>query len=136
MALTEAESSELYLPNSLGLTSECTDLLRQLLHADPHQRIDIAGILADPWFRKGLPPGVLDMNAQFLSSTGTSCFQSQEGEGIGRRTYCSCAPPAGGLVLCRIHPDDRMHRLLLDVQMLPALVMISFCFSGTWSTDC
>jgi len=51
--------------------------LKQLLHPDPKQRIDTAGILAHPWFQTGLPQDALNMNQGFLRQP-RACSQSEE----------------------------------------------------------
>lgn len=77
--LKKMKNQEYYLPDSLGLTPECKNLLRQLLHPDWERRIKVAGIMADPWFRTDLPPDALHMNDRYIANTRT-CTQSEDGE--------------------------------------------------------
>ena len=35
------------------ISPPCEALLRRMLCVDPAQRIDIPGVLSDPWFRQG-----------------------------------------------------------------------------------
>jgi 5'-AMP-activated protein kinase catalytic alpha subunit len=54
------------IPQTTTLSPECHALLHQLLNPNPAERISVAGILENPWFRHGLEPGVLLMNEQWL----------------------------------------------------------------------
>jgi serine/threonine protein kinase len=47
------------LPNTTGLSTSCVDLLEQMLHPDPAQRITIEGIKQHPWFSVGLDPALM-----------------------------------------------------------------------------
>lgn len=76
--LKKMKGQEYFLPDSLGLTPECKNLLRQLLHPDWNERIKVAGIMADPWFRTDLPPDALNMNDRYIANTRT-CTQSEDG---------------------------------------------------------
>ena len=55
---------EYQIPEDVQLSQDLENLLRRMLAADPCRRISVAEILATPWFREGLPPGVIEMNAQ------------------------------------------------------------------------
>jgi len=59
------------------LSEGAQDILKQLLHPDPKERIDTAGILAHPWFQTGLPAEALTMNQGFLRQP-RACMQSEE----------------------------------------------------------
>lgn len=48
------------------LTNDCKDLLEQMLHPDPAQRITIEGIKDHPWFKVDLDPGLLALKAQCM----------------------------------------------------------------------
>ena len=76
--LKKMKNQEYYLPDSLGLTPECKNLLRQLLHPDWERRVKVGGIMADPWFRTDLPPDALNMNDRYIANTRT-CTQSEDG---------------------------------------------------------
>ena len=52
-------------PN-IPLSFEARSLVAAMLETEPKDRITMEGILADPWFQEGLPPGALDMNEVWL----------------------------------------------------------------------
>ena len=81
--LKKMKASDYYLPESLGLTSECKALLHKLLHPDWTKRVKIPEIMADAWFRTDLPPDALNMNDRYIANT-RSCTQSEDGEGLPR----------------------------------------------------
>jgi hypothetical protein len=91
------KASEYALPDSLGLTPECKALLKALLHPDSAQRITMAGIMADPWFRTDLPPDALTMNDRYIKNT-RKCAQSDQGAAApGQGTLCWCVLGARGV---------------------------------------
>ncbi|KAI7844120.1 hypothetical protein COHA_002258 [Chlorella ohadii] len=45
-----------WFPASMGLSSDCLDLLSRIFVGDPAQRIDLKGIQRHPWYLKNLPP--------------------------------------------------------------------------------
>ena len=49
-------------PPQVKASRECRDMLDRILVADPKKRITIPEIQRHPWYRKDLPPGVVDMN--------------------------------------------------------------------------
>eukprot|EP00879_Flechtneria_rotunda_P029286 GHRR01031625.1.p1 GENE.GHRR01031625.1~~GHRR01031625.1.p1 ORF type:complete len:152 (-),score=56.62 GHRR01031625.1:351-806(-) len=75
--LRKMKNQEYYLPDSLNLSPECKNLLKQLLHPEVEKRIKMQGIMADPWFRTDLPPDALNMNDKYLSQKQRSCPQSE-----------------------------------------------------------
>lgn len=81
--LKKMKASDYYLPESLGLTSECKALLHKLLHPDWTKRVKVPEIMADAWFRTDLPPDALNMNDRYIANT-RSCTQSEDGEGLPR----------------------------------------------------
>jgi serine/threonine-protein kinase SRK2 len=46
------------IPSNLKLSPECVDLMKRIFVADPTQRIDVAGVIAHPWFQQNLPDGL------------------------------------------------------------------------------
>lgn len=50
-------------PAGLQLSRECHDLMARIFVANPAQRISIEGIKRHPWFRKHLPPELMDDGA-------------------------------------------------------------------------
>lgn len=54
-------------PNSVPVSQECKDLIARILVGDPDRRITVDQILQHPWYVKGLPPGVIQMNTTCLS---------------------------------------------------------------------
>jgi serine/threonine-protein kinase SRK2 len=63
------KAQDYILPDSLNLTQECKTLLRALLQPDPSQRVSMAGILANPWFKADLRHDALTMNVHYLNSS-------------------------------------------------------------------
>jgi serine/threonine-protein kinase SRK2 len=57
-------------PNAI-VSPECKDLLARILIDNPDKRITVQQILRHPWYQKGLPPGVVEMN--------NTCLQLQQG---------------------------------------------------------
>ncbi|GIL70722.1 hypothetical protein Vretimale_3824 [Volvox reticuliferus] len=51
-----------HIPSSVRTSEDCRDLLSKILVADPSKRITIEEIYNHPWYLKGLPPGVREMN--------------------------------------------------------------------------
>ncbi|GIL46982.1 hypothetical protein Vafri_3829 [Volvox africanus] len=51
-----------HIPSGLRVSDECRDLLSKILVAEPAKRITIEGIYNHDWYKKGLPPGVREMN--------------------------------------------------------------------------
>lgn len=47
------------LQHRVAISDGCKDLLEQMLHPDPAQRITIEGIKQHPWFLENLTPGML-----------------------------------------------------------------------------
>lgn len=76
--LKKMKAQDYYLPDSLGLTSECKSLLQKLLHPDWTKRCKIPEIMQDPWFRTDLPPDALNMNDRYIANT-RACTQSEDG---------------------------------------------------------
>jgi len=98
--LKKMKGQEYYLPDSLGLTPECKNLLRQLLHPDWEKRVKIAGIMADPWFRTDLPPDALNMNDRYIANTRT-CTQTEDGEcGVTLHAPLSIEHTGCGVAAC------------------------------------
>lgn len=56
----------------LELSQEGRDLLRRMLTVDPARRITTAQIMAHPWYRQGLPPGVDGYNEQLAVAPNTT----------------------------------------------------------------
>lgn len=54
------------IPEELGLSEDCKDLLRRMLLPEPHKRITTEGILDHPWFNTNLPPEAATMNDRCL----------------------------------------------------------------------
>ncbi|MEW5304040.1 MAG: hypothetical protein WDW38_003165 [Sanguina aurantia] len=50
------------IPAHIRLSDECKNLLSRILVADPQKRISVDSIYNHPWYCKGLPPGVREMN--------------------------------------------------------------------------
>ncbi|KAK9830625.1 hypothetical protein WJX81_006668 [Elliptochloris bilobata] len=55
------------LPPNKVVSDECKDLLRQILVAEPSERITMAEIQRHPWFVRDLPEGVAQMNSALLA---------------------------------------------------------------------
>ena len=54
------------LPGHVAMSADCRDLLSQILVADPARRITVPAILRHPWFLRGLPDGVAEMNDRLV----------------------------------------------------------------------
>lgn len=63
-------------PPNVDPSPELQDLLGRILTSDPAKRITIAEIFEHPWFRKDLPPGVREMNANMRSHS--SGYQTED----------------------------------------------------------
>lgn len=50
------------LPSHVAMSLDCRDLLARILVADPARRLTVPQILQHPWFTRGLPEGVAEMN--------------------------------------------------------------------------
>jgi len=59
------------------LSQECKQLLEDLLHPNPAERISIEGIRQCPWFLQGLPATAFDMTAHFLNRP-SPCVRTQQ----------------------------------------------------------
>jgi serine/threonine-protein kinase SRK2 len=66
------------IPQTTILSPECHALLHQLLNPNPAERISVEGIIANPWFRQDLEPGVLEMNEQYLQLEPPVAHQTDE----------------------------------------------------------
>lgn len=53
-------------PQSVPVSDGCKDLISKILVGDPDRRITVQQILQHPWYKQGLPPGVVEMNATCL----------------------------------------------------------------------
>ena len=53
------------------VSTECLDILRRVLVADPSRRITMEEIKTHKWFTRGLPPGALEMNEFLLQGLST-----------------------------------------------------------------
>jgi len=53
------------------ISSECLDMLKRMLVAEPAQRISMAEIKSHKWFTRGMPPGALEMNEFLLQGLST-----------------------------------------------------------------
>ena len=53
------------------MSSECLDILKRVLVADPSRRIAMEEIKVHKWFTRGLPPGALEMNEFLLQGLST-----------------------------------------------------------------
>lgn len=58
------------IPEGLGISHQCRDLLTSMLRREPSQRITIADICAHPWFITGLPenPPAISTNNQYIEA--------------------------------------------------------------------
>ena len=54
------------LPSHVAMSADCRNLLSRILVADPGARMTVPHILAHPWFLRGLPPGVAEMNDRLV----------------------------------------------------------------------
>lgn len=75
--LRKMKSQDYQLPESLHLTPECRNLLKQMLQPDPKQRIKMAEIMKDPWFLTHLPPNAINMNDGYLAKP-RPCHQTED----------------------------------------------------------
>lgn len=70
---------EYTFPQSVPVSDDCKDLVSRILVGDPDRRITVQQILQHPWYLKGLPPGVIDMNTTCLSlQQDSSAMQTAE----------------------------------------------------------
>ena len=65
-------------PDKPEVSPELKDLIRRILVADPQRRANIPDIIAHPWFSKGLPRGVLDMNDKLVAERQHAGYQTEE----------------------------------------------------------
>ena len=54
------------LPSHVAMSLDCRDLLAGILVAEPARRLTVPQILQHPWFLRGLPEGVADMNNRLV----------------------------------------------------------------------
>lgn len=66
------------IPANIGISEECTDLVRQMLLPNPRQRITLDGIMKHPWFRINLPPEASAMNANYLAARPLPGVQTED----------------------------------------------------------
>ncbi|KAK9837894.1 hypothetical protein WJX74_007403 [Apatococcus lobatus] len=66
------------IPDKPETSPELKDLIRRILVADPKHRATILDIIAHPWFSKGLPRGVLDMNNKLVAEKQHAGYQTEE----------------------------------------------------------
>lgn len=59
------------VPSHPQVSTECLDILRRVLVADPQRRISMEEIKTHKWFTRGLPPGALEMNEFLLQGLST-----------------------------------------------------------------
>ncbi|KAK9861780.1 hypothetical protein WJX84_011716, partial [Apatococcus fuscideae] len=65
------------IPDNPPTSPELKDLLSKILVVDPKHRATIADIIRHPWFSRGLPKGVLDMNDKLVAEKQHAGYQSE-----------------------------------------------------------
>lgn len=70
------------LPSHVAVSADCRDLLARILVADPDQRLKVPQILAHPWFRRGLPEGVAEMNDRLVPPLASQIRTFSMPEGV------------------------------------------------------
>ncbi len=71
------KSQDYRFPSSPQTSPELKDLISKILVADPQRRATIKDIIAHPWFSKGLPRGVLEMNDRLVQEGQHAGYQSE-----------------------------------------------------------
>ncbi len=71
------------------VSTECLDILRRVLVADPTRRISMEEIKTHKWFSRGLPPGALEMNEFLLQGLSTMDDVSSFPTAISQNIVCT-----------------------------------------------
>lgn len=86
------------IPEELGLSEDCKDLLRRMLLPEPHKRITTEDILEHPWFNTNLPPEAATMNDRCLllpPLPGVPCPEVIRQMVLAARPVCSSSSVGG-----------------------------------------
>ena len=137
------------LPGHVAMSANCRDLLSRILVADPAARITVPAILRHPWFLRGLPDGVAEMNDHLVPPRASEIRTFSMPDGVQARTLTSrrCHRNILRLTICRVesrvHSLSDLHRhspvvIWFDVQASsshPAAVVISASLDSRGAHD-
>lgn len=81
------------LPGHVAMSADCRDLLSRILVADPARRITVPAILRHPWFLRGLPDGVAEMNDRLVPPRASEIRTFSMPDGVQARASGACRHP-------------------------------------------
>lgn len=110
------------------VSSECLDILKRILVADPNQRISMEEVKQHVWFSTGLPPGALEMNKFLLQGLTTMDDVRSITPITDKLPFINILPPqevTQGCVPWECHMIWKFHA-----------VLVVGCFAPEFSSDC